>query len=68
MLKVRERILEKGKELYEFETQRNYFLVEAFRESTNPPTVTSLPQDCYNLSPLYRICVNKELRRTIWLK
>jgi hypothetical protein len=54
-----EKISKLSRELYEFETQRNYFLVENFRETCSEPIVSSKPVGCFNLLSLFKLNVNK---------
>jgi hypothetical protein len=63
-----EKIALRSRELYEFETQRNYFLVENFRETCSEPIASSQPSGCFNLLGLYKTNINKELRRVVWVK
>jgi hypothetical protein len=52
--------------LYSSDSKSHSYMVDLYREATDVPLVKDRTDPVFNLQPLYRRLISKELRRVVW--
>jgi hypothetical protein len=52
--------------LYTSDSRKHSYSVDVYREATAFPLIREREEGVFNLEPLYRRIISKELRRVVW--